>query len=396
MLAPRLALASVLALAVLSAGCVSEEPAPRDLGPKDFAAPLAPGEMALERVPDGAWPDLGVSLADREGLIGAIDQSLAYFAKPSSKAHYPYLEIDHDRVVGSLRAFRDLVSSGTEGPALAAALRARFDLYRSKGRARTGEVLFTSYCEPIYDASLTPTETFCWPLLRRPPELLSDAEGHPLGWRNPDGVRARSPLRSEIDAGMLRNRGLEFVWLRDPLEAYLIHVQGSARLRLPDGTLFPVGYAGKTEHPYRSLGKALIRDGKIREEDMSLAAIRAYFGAHPGEVMRYLAENPSYVFFTEAEGGPFGSLGARVTARATIATDKEVFPRGALAFVDARLGGARFRQFVLDQDTGGAIRSAGRCDIFAGTGPDAERTAGATMSVGRLYYLFLKATGTRS
>ena len=106
--------------------------------------------------------------------------------------------------------------------------------------------------------------------------------------------------------------------------------------------------------------------------------------------VRYLEQNPSYVFFTETQGGPYGSLGARVTARASIATDKEVFPRGALALVDAKLGGAPFRQFVLDQDTGGAIRSAGRCDIFAGTGPDAERVAGSTMAVGRLYYFFLK------
>jgi membrane-bound lytic murein transglycosylase A len=151
-----------------------------------------------------------------------------------------------------------------------------------------------------------------------------------------------------------------------------------------------VGYAGKTEQPYTSLGRALVRDGRIPEADVSLAAIRRHFAAHPEETQRYLDENPSYVFFTETPPGPFGSIGTKVTARASIATDKSVYPRGALAFVDARLGNAPFRAFVLDQDTGGAIRSAGRCDIFAGTGPEAEAIAGTTLSVGRLYYLFLK------
>jgi membrane-bound lytic murein transglycosylase A len=377
--------------ALLAPGCVAE-PTVEDAAPtvKDFAAPLAPGELALEPAPYADWARLAVPIERRADLLAAIDQSLAYLAKPSSRAYFPYLAIDHARLVASLQAFRAVVERGLEGPALVAELQRRFDLYRSKGRAHTGEVLFTSYCEPIYDASLSPDATFRYPLYRRPQELASDAEGRPLGWARAGGALGASPTRDQIDAGALAGRGLELCWLRDPLEVYLVHVQGSARLRLPDGRFYPVGYAGKTEHPYRSLGKALIRDGKVREEDMNLAAIRRYFAAHPGEVTRYLVENPSYVFFTETEGGPFGSIGARVTARATIATDKSVFPRAAPAFVDAHLGGAPFHAFVLDQDTGGAIRSAGRCDIFAGTGPEAEAVAGATQSIGRLYYFFLK------
>jgi membrane-bound lytic murein transglycosylase A len=393
---PRAARSCALALALaLAAGCAAPDPIPT-VAPvakpakAAFDEPLAPGEMALEPVPDDAWPDLAVPIEERGHLLESIEQSLAYFAKPSSRNYYPYLDIEHARVQASLAAFRDLVERHLDPASFAAELKRRFCLYRSKGRARTGEVLFTSYCEPIYEASLAPDARFRHPLYRRPELLLSDAEGRTLGWARPG---APSPTRRQIDAeGALAGRGLELCWLADPLEAYLVHVQGSARLKLPDGSFFPVGYAGKTEHPYASLGKALIRDGKVPKEGMSLAAIKRHFAANPVETLPYLYENPSYVFFRKSEGGPFGSIGARVTARASIATDKSVFPRGALAFVDGTLGAAPFRRFVLDQDTGGAIRSAGRCDIFAGTGPEAEAVAGATMSVGRLYYLFLRKT----
>ncbi len=394
---PLLVLVLVLVLGA-SAGCAAEPLEAPTVA--EFGAPLAPGEVALERVPEGEWPDLAVPIGPRDGLLRAIDESLAYLDKPSSQRYYPYLDISHDRVRRSLEAFREIVlrDPPPAPAALEAELRRRFDLYRSKGRARTGEVLFTAYCEPIYRASTEPHEPYRYPLYRRPPELRSDEEGRPLGWTaagtdGPEGAAAlgASPTRREIDeTGALRGRGLELIWLADPLEAYLVHVQGSARLLLEDGRYLPVGYAGKTEHPYASLGRALVRDGKVKADEMSLAAIRRYFAARPDEVLPYLYENASYVFFREAEGGPFGSIGARVTAGRTIATDKGVFPRAALTFVESRLGGSPFRAFALDQDTGGAIRSAGRCDIFAGTGPEAERLAGATQHVGRLYYLFLK------
>lgn len=397
-----------LALLAL-AGCVVqptlERPRIVSLQPSKaaFAQELAPGEVALEKVGSLAqWPRLDAPLGDREALLAAIDQSLAYLAKPSSQRHYPYLDISHARVVRSLEAFRALVASGLPPGAIEAELRARFELYRSKGRAGSGEVLFTGYCEPIYDASRTPGGAFRYPLYRRPDDLASTAEGKPLGRRLADGRLVPYYTRREIDEqGALRGRGLELVYLRDPLEAFLVHIQGSARLRLVNegGRLLPVGYAGKTDRPYRSLGKALIRDGAVAREDMSLEAIKRHFRERQGELTPYLYENESYVFFRIAEGGPFGSIGARVTAERTIATDKSVFPRAALTFVDVRapqrtaagtIAQAPYRRFMLDQDTGGAIRSAGRCDLFRGTGPEAEALAGHTLAVGRLYYLFVR------
>jgi membrane-bound lytic murein transglycosylase A len=131
---------------------------------------------------------------------------------------------------------------------------------------------------------------------------------------------------------------------------------------------------------------------------MSLQRIKEYFRDHPDLVKEYIYRNPSYVFFTPREGGPFGSINVPLTPLHSIATDKAVFPRAALAFAvtsipQSSVAPQAFSSFLLDQDTGGAIRSAGRCDIFYGSGPDAELRAGHTQNEGRLYYVFVKETG---
>ena len=144
----------------------------------------------------------------------------------------------------------------------------------------------------------------------------------------------------------------------------------------------------------------LVEEGRIKDSELSLTTLKRYFRDHPEEVERVLPVNESYVFFTEREPGPFGSIGARVTAYHSIATDKSVFPRGGPAVVVTKLpytspgspDGIERRDstcLVFDQDTGGAIRSAGRCDLFVGTGPEAERLAGFTREQGQLIYLFV-------
>ncbi|MFH2001105.1 MAG: MltA domain-containing protein, partial [Planctomycetota bacterium] len=184
-----------------------------------------------------------------------------------------------------------------------------------------------------------------------------------------------------------------------PLDAFIIHVQGSASLRLPDGKLLKIGYAGKNGRTYRSLGQALVKAGKLSADEVSLDSIRSYFRDAPDDINPYMFRNESYIFFTEHDGGPYGSIGAEVTPYHTIATDKSVFPRAALTFIDTalpkrdstgRVAYPSYAGFALDQDTGGAIRSAGRVDVFMGTGKEAEYLAGRTKHEGCLYYLFLR------
>ena len=392
----RLVTAAFVALPFLSAcGLLSVQPTEHHEYEPDYGRPLAPGEMALEKVTDPAeYPDFGLGFADRESMLAAIDGTLEYFAKPSSQQWFPYLDISHERSVRSLEEFQRVLLDAASPEDLDRMVRERFEVYRSKGWDGNGGVLFTGYCQPIYDAREQRSADFDVPLYGLPTELVKDEFGTPLGWDAGGGLTP-SPTRAEFDAGLLEGRELELYWLRDELESYIVHVQGSAKLRLENGELRSIGYAGKTEHEYTGLGVSLVKDGKINRGKLNLFAIKDYFAANPNQLREYLHRNDSYVFFTETEGGPYGSLNIAVTPYRTLATDKKVFPRGGVTFSqtvvpdrDGRLG--PYTSFGVDQDTGGAIRSAGRSDIFLGTGPEAEQIAGGTHAEGTLHYIYAK------
>ncbi len=264
---------------------------------------------------------------------------------------------------------------------------------------RDHTVYFTGYYCPIFEGRRKPDERFRYPLYALPPDLVKDEEGRTLGQRLPDGsVAPTYPTRRQIEAGRLLD-GWELAWLKDPFEAYVVTVQGSAKLRLADGTLYEVGYAGNNGHPYTPISAAMVRSGVIGRSEISLQNLISYFAAHPDQVYHYCWRNDRYVFFRETTGGPYGSLNTPVTAFRTLATDKRVFPRAALSFVKTYLprhydGAVRtlpFAAFALDQDTGGGIRAADRCDVFMGIGPGAEAIAGRTGAEGELYYLFVRA-----
>lgn len=390
----------IVGLLVIIGSCRTVPPEPERPDLEYYSQPLPPGKMALEKVDDPAlFPDFRKGFHSRDRVLLAIERSISYFKKPSSKEHFPYLDISHSRALRSLEVFREVLLSARSAEELQIEILRRFDVYRSVGCDGRGTVLFTGYCEPIYDGSLVRTEVYRYPLYKQPPDLVKMRDGTPLGRRTESGEIVPYYTRREIEEGaLLEGRGLELVYLRDKLEAYIVHVQGSARIRLPDGKEMEVGYAGKTDRPYTSIGELLIKDGKIKRAEMSLQKIKEYFREHPGELDHYLHQNECFVFFTETKGGPFGSIGVPVTPLASLATDKTVFPRGCLAFVETVIPVMRngvvvsepFFAFMLDQDTGGAIRSAGRGDIFIGSGPEAELLAGRTYHEGKLYYLFLK------
>ncbi|MCI0651689.1 MAG: MltA domain-containing protein [Planctomycetes bacterium] len=374
---------------------------------KDYARPLPPGMLPLELVPDpNDYPDFERAFeADNSATIAALDESVRYFEKPSSESHFPYRvpdrEITHAAQVDSLAVFRRLLLDSTSAEEFSAAIAEYFDVYRSVGwDGKSGEVLFTGYYTPIFEGRLAKDARYCYPLYTRPPDLVSELDGTPRGRRTPDGDVVPYYTRAEIENGGIL-RGSELVYLADPFEAYVVHVQGSARVTLEDGSEMHVGYAGKTDHQYQSVGEELIRRGAIPEDELSLARMKRHFREHP-EDLEMLDVNECYVFFQESEPGPFGSIGARVTPIHTIATDKSVFPRGSIVVADAPIPAqapdeegtkrklTRHVGIYFDQDTGGAIRSAGRADLYFGTGTEAEHRAGYTRSEGRLYYLFLK------
>lgn len=397
--APRaLRSTSLAAATALLAACRVHPPVGDQAEPVvDYSRQLPPGADALIPLgPGEPAPDLRGTWRDRADLLPALEQSLTWTRRKHAPSFFPAAGITHARALESLERFEELLQTSPDADSFAAAVAAEFQVYKSAGwDGKGGGVLFTGYCTPILRGSLTADAEYAHPLYALPEDLVKAPDGRTLGQRVGAGLQPY-PTRRAIEASaLLANKGLELVWLADPLDAYIAHVNGSAFIELPDRSMLKLGYAGKNGRPYTSLGKELIEAGEVPKDRMNLAAIRAWARAKPAQVQEFLDRNESYVFFTPIDGNPHGSLDVPVTAMRTLATDKTLFPRAAITFVDASLptpGGPNrpFKQVLFDQDTGGAIRTAGRADLYLGVGPEAERISGATQAEGQLYYYFLK------
>lgn len=332
---------------------------------------------------------------DKASLLKSIDYSLGYLdsaAAANAYGRYQVAGITRDRVRRSLDRFRQLVVNSTTPSQLQASVKREFVFYKSIGKDGQGTVAFTGYFQPIYAASRTQTAEYRYPLYRVPPNIAS--------WPKPHPTRLELEGADALQGSKGLLRGLELVWLRDRFQAFLIHVQGSAKLQLPDGDVMTVGFAGKTSHSYTGVGRELVKDGKFTLEQLNLPKLTEYFANFPEEMNKYLPKNQSFVFFRDTQGSPaIGSIGVPVTAERSIATDKSLMPPGALALIstklpypnaEGKLEQNQVNRYVLDQDTGGAIKGAGRVDVFMGTGNLAGDRAGFINSTGELYYPLLK------
>jgi len=363
----------------------------------DYSRSLGEGEPALLPVDADEIPDFSREWDSREELLPAVELSIAWTSRPHAKQFFPQAGIDHARALASLQRFAEILRASGSPEEFQQAIVRDFQVYRSAGwDGRGGGVLFTAYCTPILRGSLERAPGYDHPLYALPPDLKKAPDGSVLGWETAIGRIPDYPARGAIEAGgLLENRGLELVWLTDPIDAYLAHVNGSAFIELPNGTMHRLGYAGKNGRAYTSLGQELEADGKIPRGQASLKSIREWAAKAPAEELSsYLRRNQSFVFFTPIQGNPHGSLDFPVTAGRSVATDKTLFPRGAVVFVAGgekkKNADAPVDRFYLDQDTGGAIRTAGRADLYLGIGDEAEEVAGRLKLEGQMYYLFLR------
>lgn len=331
---------------------------------------------------------------DKQALIQSIDNSLRYIRTPSATEayeNYPVRWITRSRVERSLRRFKQLVIQANSAAELQQAVRREFVFYRSVGLDNEGTVYFTGYYEPIYSASRQRTEEYRYPLYRRPADFER--------WQGPHPTRVQLEGNDGEGTNSLL-RGTELVWFRDRLEAYLVQIQGSAKLQLTDGSTMSVGFHGGTDYPYTSIGKLMIADGLHPRDGFTLPKMIDIFRRDPSLVNKYLPQNDRFIFFRNTDGSPpMGSVGVPVIADRSIATDKTLMPPGALALIQTRIpypdgnGGTSaptVSRFVLDQDKGSAINTPGRVDVFMGTGDVAGQRAGVMGYRGSLYYLMLK------
>lgn len=261
------------------------------------------------------------------------------------------------------------------------------------------EGLITGYYEPLLNGSLTRTDQFRWPLYKRPDNLLTidlsslypELKGRPVRGRL-EGNRV-VPYFSRAEIGTDKNplAGNELLWVDDPVELFILQVQGSGRVRLPDGDEVAVGYADQNGHPYRSLGGRLIQMGALKREEVTLTSVRDWLAAHPQETAALLDSNPSFIFFTQRDArldGPLGSLGVPLTPERSVAVDPAFIRLGLPVWLDSTWpDGTTLRRLALAQDTGGAIKGAVRADLFLGRGNEAGRLAGEMKQPGQLYVL---------
>jgi membrane-bound lytic murein transglycosylase A len=263
-----------------------------------------------------------------------------------------------------------------------------------------GKAYATGYYEPEIAGCRTPTSACQTPLYSRPADLIDVDLGKFSDALKGKSIRGKVsgtnfiPYddRAQITSGSLAGRGLEIAYANDPIELFFLEVQGSGRLRLPDGGIMRVGYVGQNGRDYTGIGKLMKDRGLIKAGSMQ--DIMAYLRANPVDGGRIMNENRSYIFFREVTGaGPLGALGIAVTTRATVAADPRFVPLGApvLLSVDRQEASGVW----VAQDTGGAIKGANRFDTFWGAGSEARMIAGGMSARGSAWLLLPIGTAAR-
>ena len=268
--------------------------------------------------------------------------------------------------------------------------------------------LVTGFYEPVVEASPVRTGRFGVPLLSRPADLIDiDDANRPVGMDPYLAFARRTPQgpveyfdRGQIERGALAGQGLEIAWLADKVDAFFIHVQGSARLEMTDGRLLRVTYAAKSGQRFTGAGRVLVDRGEIPLETVTMQSIRAWFKAHPDRVDEILRQNRSYIFFREAAVedpglGPVAAAKVPLTPGRSIAVDRLLHSFGTPFFIDAptltAFGGDPFRRLMIAQDTGSAIVGPARGDLFSGSGDTAGEIAGVVRHPADFYALLPKA-----
>lgn len=258
----------------------------------------------------------------------------------------------------------------------------------------TGQGFLTGYYEPEFQGRRTPDATYRVPLLGRPDDLVTIAQGETLPGLEPGLQAARRtgagygpyPDRAAIEDGALGDLAKPVVYLLEPGEAFIIHVQGSARIRLSDGSVMRVAYAGRNGRPYTSIGRMLVQQGEMDLESMTLEKLMGWLKSHPGPAKALMRQNQSYIFFREAaelapEDGPIGGAGHPLVPGRSLAVDRSLWAYGLPVWLDGQLPltletAEPLQRLMIAQDTGSAIVGPARGDFFFGSGEEAGRRAG--------------------
>ena len=381
--------ALALSTALLLAACATRQPPPVTQPP--------PSQVPPQPVPPTPPPPVNAAAA---GVVAAqprlLAEDQAAQALQAFKLSCPVLTRRQDR--SGLATGADWLPLCTEAQSVSAGGAAAFFRDRFEWvRVGDGKAFATGYYEPEIAGSRTRAAGFDVPIYRTPPDLVRCTK--------PDGTSGRGRIdetgtcvlyytRAEIEDGALAGKGLELAWAADPIELFFLQIQGSGRLKAPDGSITRIGYAEQNGREYIAVGRLLRERGLLPAGGANMAAITAWMRAQPDRGRSLMRENLSYIFFKELTGpGPLGALNLPVTPRVTVAADPAFVPLGAPVFVDLDRNEAD--GLWVAQDTGGAIKGPNRFDTFWGAGANAERTAGGMSASGWALILLPKGSVAR-
>ena len=386
---------SVLLLLIAFQGC-STKTTPDVVVDKPTFVPVS------ERDAEGLAAHLSTrlqGLESWEALRPGLEDSLKYILRRPQNAicvNRPGLTLTWGQLGDSVAELIGLLSELDRDPRLVAA---RFQWFKVAPKT-----LLTGYYEPWLDASMTQEGEYQYPLYGVPDDLKMINlgkfhhrwKGQSLVYQmGEDGIKPYHD-REAIDGNdVLKGRGHEVAWAKDPVDIFFLQIQGSGRLNLTDGTEKHILYGGKNGHKYVSVGKLLINRGHVPREEMSMQRIREFMNANPDTARDLMFDNPSYVFFSLSDEGPYGSISSILTPRVSVAVDRTMIPLGSVlalktALMDYEKGEAdQFMSLVLAQDTGGAIQGT-RMDLFCGSGEEAESLAGHLQEDSEVFMLVSK------
>jgi membrane-bound lytic murein transglycosylase A len=346
-----------------------------------------------------------------DGLEHGILQSISYLNNVPATKEFRFENdvFDAAHMIRSLEYFSEFIKTKPSVKELNKFVRSNYLVYKSVGSENPGDVLFTGYYEPFLEGSLEKSAEYRFPIYARPKDLMTinlslfspRFNGETIVARYDNQAVVPYYDRENIEyEGILEGKASYIAWLKDKVDLFFLQIQGSGKIFLDNGEIINVHYHASNGRPYRSIGKLLIDREEIPRSEMSMQRIRSYLRDHPEEVEDVLNYNPSYVFFKTEEDGPLGYLNVKLTPGRSIALDRRIFPMSGLAYIETQkpiVDGdgdihewIDFSRFVLNHDTGGAIRGPGRADLFWGNGIYAEIAAGYMQHPGKLYLFILK------
>ncbi|MEA3307872.1 MAG: MltA domain-containing protein [Elusimicrobiota bacterium] len=402
---------------IFLSGCATMPPKPKPEIKKPVKEPVSAKIEAPFRLLDNKNIPLFIDNHNKAGFIKAAEKNALYLESIKDNERFYMFgsrKVNAKLLIKSANKFLEILKNTKDDAGLNLKIVENFDIYQMAGSDGKGTVTFSSYYEPVIQASLTKSEKYKYPIYSKPPDLIyADLEvfnpkfkGEKISGRIEEGNLVPYYNRNEIDfQNLFEGKNLEIAWFTNRIDIMDLHIQGSGKLALPDGAKIKAKFAATNSLKFKGWITHLLEMGVLKRKDLTYAKAKQYILDHPKVEEKTLSINKRYTFFkleevTDPLEGPQGTFGYPLVGMRSIATDASILPLGSLAYISLNMpkvneenkftGLEPDSRFVFCQDTGGAIKGPGRVDFFAGTGYRAHVFANKLWEKGTLHLFVLK------